>query len=207
MNAKKNLLPGACLLILSLLALSACSSSDPDTTGDAGSAGTSAGGAGTGGAAGSGSGTLPACLAQLLDECPSTSCTYQQNGQEKVDHYCYADGAVATVTKNIDGSSSPSIDAEFSMDVRKADGSLCYTLSRSIPAAHAFEDTFYTWKDASGKVVATATRGGAVPKFSILCAEFVGGSTCTPEVCLECDADHCPANFWPDHPCVAGTCP
>ncbi len=140
---------------------------------------------------------LPACLEQLLIECPLTSSP--QNGQ--------GSGTMVTVTQNKQCSATPVTDGVFSMEVRKANGSLCYTLSRQTPSGHGCEGTYYSWKDASGTLVATADGGQIGGKFSIKCGVVSQTLTCTPEVCSECATGHCPDNFWPDHPCVAGACP
>jgi hypothetical protein len=131
----------------------------------------------SGGASGAGGMIpLPGCLQQLQASCPiAPSCS-----APSVD----AGGFVRVCSS---GSAQCAVDAgpPLQQQVRKADGSLCYTLKTEITLFAACEYAAYTWTDADGNVVA---RGGlsniGVPAvLTIACASEAGSNdsiSCNP---------------------------
>lgn len=209
-------------LAFALVSAVACSSSSDEPTptgaagaadasaGHAGEAGAGAGGAGTGGTEQGGAGQggasagmnggntkLPGCLQELFDSCPAGACTYQNDDQGKADHYCYGNGVTGSYTFN--HICMKEGDAHF--EVRKADGSLCYTVDTAgVSNLQACEHGSLTWKDASGQVVATGSFSSGVGTHrSISCQTTTETYSCGPTDCPEKDITQ------PD--CQPGVCP
>jgi hypothetical protein len=129
------------------------------------SSGTLSGGTGGGGGANAGGSSggrypdplaLPSCVSDLLSACPpSGSCVYGVTDAGQSSGICFEGGARATTT---------TVPMQYSCDgpvltivtVTKPDGSPCYSVEHYRDQLTDCTQTKWTWKDASGQVVATA---------------------------------------------------
>jgi hypothetical protein len=131
-----------------------------------------------GGAGGVDGGTAlapPSCLRALFAACPTDgacrSAPTDAGGQPTL--YCYANGAQAEYTHR----EACTGDGRDVLQVRKPDGSLCYTFEVSgVLLAQACESATYTWTDASGQVIATG--GSGLTQTSVTCAGSSEGVSC-----------------------------
>jgi hypothetical protein len=158
-----------------------------DGTGAAG--GVSTPGGGSGGAAGkAGAAGIPGCLGALFADCPvSGTCRSPVAAPGQTRPYCFANGVNADFTRTggCDGQGS------VFLEVRKVDGALCYTTD--VRQGVLCEGELFTWKDASGKVVAAG-----YPQ-NIVCADGEVGS---------CNDGECQlGSVWSNKSCDLGSCP
>jgi hypothetical protein len=166
---------------------------------------------------------LPKCVSDLLAACPTTgSCVRSENDAGQVD-MCYGvdggaggGGGVRTV---FTPSHDPAMDCGFTgagtTVVSKADGSPCYSFEAHEPQTMDCETHTWTWRDASGQVVATGSLT-FVPHLTsqITCAVGGAKTTCTERAqspstsCCNVSASglSCQAGAQPST-CVAGACP
>jgi hypothetical protein len=196
----------------------ACSSVGPDD-GLGGSGGSPTGIAGRGGGGmggvvtsrgGSGGGVtftandLP-CLKKLFADCPTEpgTCQYVNVGtggapENSSGHLCYASGpTVDTFSSEPDCTSAPTRQKRYYGLVHKSDGTLCYTFLRTCECASACEITQFTFRSATGEVIATGQSG------TLTCAT---GETCAPGGAAGSGGGGCDPVL-PGLQCVEGTCP
>jgi len=142
------------------------------TSGD----GTGVGGSGVGGAAAMGF-LVPGCLADLFQACtPQGSCTYGSNDAGSGGEICFASGVHATFTGM---PSSGTCGGVSIVTVAKADGTPCYSFESYVTASMACEGIVYTWKDATGAIVATGLKNPYNhPDTTISCAGSDGRAGC-----------------------------
>jgi hypothetical protein len=191
-------------------------------------------GAGDRGTAGGGGGidasplTLPGCLSDLLSACQLvTPCVSSTNAAGDISDVCFAAavdsgvGARATFTQIPSTAGNSDCGAHFSsVTVSKADGSPCYSFEQHEPLQYDCSRLTWTWKDPTGRVVATGSVDRTVPTSSgyetmgrITCAGGGASATCTEpysgDDCCALSPYGSPA--CPDGvnvaSCSAGTCP
>jgi hypothetical protein len=164
--------------------------------------------------------TLPQCVLDLINTCPTTgSCVRSENDAGMVD-ICYnadggagAGGGVRTV---FTPSHDPAMDCGFTGGgttvVTKADGSPCYSFEAHEPQTLDCQTHTWTWKDASGQVVANGslTRGANYAS-TITCAGGGARTTCSVPAASAatscCDAWFGGSGCEAGPTCVAGACP
>ncbi len=116
---------------------------NPPQCDECGVAGSGGGVAGSGGAGG-GPTELPSCLRELTADCPRAG-------------IC---GRDVFVTQTTAESCAPGgVNGRYVVEVRKADGSLCYTTEQYVPSLSFCESSQVSWKDPSGRVVASGGFG------------------------------------------------
>lgn len=104
------------------------------------------------------------------------------------------------------------------MQVKKADGSPCYTFEQCVDYASMGERAFYRWSDANGNVVATATdgvTGEGVATLKLACTgvpsaecSYTFGQARTCFCVGTFGMDGCGANAIPSPTaCTSGVCP
>ncbi len=162
-----------------------------------GGAGGSVGGAGAGAGNLGGSAGLPVrmpdCLVELYALCPASGACLQERGTESTT-YCYESGTKGEVFW-------PVCDGTFTDTYYKADGSVCFTLTTSLPLTLGCENYARTWKDADGVTVATGSYYSvSLGEGRVQCSDG-GDSTICPGSNRMCG--------WTSDPdaCIAGTCP
>jgi hypothetical protein len=141
--------------------------------------GTGVGGTGVGGNSGGSGLQVPGCLVDLLASCaPQGTCTSGATDANMVSPVCFASGVRAALSH---GQSADSCGGTTQVvDVTKADGSPCYSFEWYGALSQGCEGFRYTWKDASGAIVATGTQNYyAVPTLSITCAANGEAQSCT----------------------------
>jgi hypothetical protein len=165
--------------------------------GHPGGDGGSAAGGGSGGTAGADGGLIPSplefpgCLSDLLSACSA--------------------GARATITSMLSTGYPNGDCGNFTVvTVWKPDGSLCYTFEEHDPIAYDCSRALWTWKDPTGRIVATGTHDtGYRSKGQITCAWDDAATTCTGATC--CGVSEYGSPACPDGVnvlrCSAGTCP
>jgi hypothetical protein len=190
---------GAAMSLLSL----ACSSSNPGTPGTGG----------TGQTGGSGGFTaalqLPSCVHELLAPCtPDGTCaaTAGPNGE-----ICFDSGARATIGYE----SAPQTCGVgiSSLQVRKADGTSCYTYEVYLDEERDCVPTRHRWKDAAGRLVATGVSAPGETT-TIICETTTEMRSCgepgtpRPDCCgvTQYGGAVCPEGVR-DSACRAGRCP
>jgi hypothetical protein len=148
------------------------------STGGTSVGGTGVGGTGVGGTAGDPTIQLPGCVVDLLAQCaPQGPCTSATNDAGLVSDVCFASGVHASPTSV---ASSDTCGGISIMNVTKADGSPCYTFEAYADINMRCEGIVYTWKDASGAIVATGLDNPySEPKLSINCWSTGEGRSCT----------------------------
>ena len=129
---------------------------------------------------------VPDCVRNLLAACPlEGACQGWVNDAgapgAPVQKLCYASGVRVTVTEVPSTSSCPGTPKQ-TVEVRKADGTLCY--SRTHEIISFCEGEQYLWRDAAGNVVAIGdigSPGGLGPKaYSITCTASSESVSCQP---------------------------
>jgi hypothetical protein len=119
------------------------------------------GGGSGGGAGGTGGATAkspPSCLRDLVAACPlEASCQSVAGASGATERACYASGE--TVAVSYAGTctiSSPDLYRQV-FEVRKADGSPCYSFETACYCGGFCEDSTWTWRNAAGDIVATGS--------------------------------------------------
>ena len=134
----------------------------------------------------------PPCLRELFASCPLTGSCRQSPPDGGSQQVCFASGVKQERTGAACGKSE--------LKVARADGSLCYTLeiNNSGPTM-ACERGTYTWKDASGQVVATGgfSCGAGCEEW----AQCAGSDTVS-----EC-GNYCSTGVTSPPLCETGQCP
>jgi hypothetical protein len=184
------------------------------------------GGGGIGGGQSGGAGginvgplRLPSCVSNLLSACPFSSCVYsaRDGGQET---FCFgasagADGGVRATLTSLSTAfncSTPTL-----LAVTKADGSPCYSFEDDEPTSLDCSGHTWTWKDASGQVVATGSSYYPNHSAQITCAAGGEKTSCgqssppgtPPSTCCGIGIGGsalCPDGLNP-FGCAAGSCP
>lgn len=170
-------------------------------TGTAGGGGTgTAGGGGMGTAGGGGSSLFPSCLRQLLAACPQEgACTVPQVTEAGLVSYtCYASGVRVVATLSSFECTSDGGQKTSTTEVRKPDGSVCYSMEERYDAAMACEGGTRTWRDDLGKEVAVESYG--FQRWSISCS-LTAETTGCPQTCYNDPGRQQASN------CTVGTCP
>ena len=154
------------------------------------------GGTGFGGDLGVGGGggitatplVLPSCVSNLLSACPFVApCVYSGSDAGQETEYCFAagadggTGAAGGVRVTVTPLTQPQFDCATAwvVTVTKADGSPCYSFEDHEPTQDDCTTHTWTWKDASGRVVANGSDGiqsSPTRSKQIICA---GGETAT----------------------------
>ena len=163
-----------------------------------GSAGTSAGAAGgQGGAAKVGSWRQLSCITALLSECPvEGSCSKQLLDGGNDSRTTFASG----VTVSFQGTRAcdSTTDAVWTFEVRRSDGSLCFSKQGVIQHNYACERGQLTVRDGNGDIVATGalTAGGS----TLACTSSAetcggtggfGGADCDVPLDVDCATGAC----------------
>jgi hypothetical protein len=84
------------------------------------------------------------------------------------------------------------------LEVRKADGSLCYT--NEVHQGYMCESESFTWKDATGSVVATAS-------FDLATSLHINCATGETGICTPADVQCELGSVWSGKSCDLGSCP
>jgi hypothetical protein len=162
-----------------------------------------------------GSNTLPAvpsCLQNLVTACPlAAACTFSRSAGGAADRYCFASGATLEIMQVTFCDAAMTVPAATTVQtVRKADGSVCYTVESTCVCSMGCEQTNVTWRDAAGQAVA-AEEINATGQHSVACP----GAAISR---VDCAQEEAPAGCasWPQIPgspnsstasCTEGTCP
>jgi hypothetical protein len=114
---------------------------------------------------------LPDCVSALIASCaPQGACVYSDTSATiSMPDVCFASGVQAAL-RQTDG---PGACGGFVkvVQVAKADGTPCYSFESYVDSGMQCEGERFTWKDASGVVVATGlTNGYLTPRTKITCA-------------------------------------
>jgi len=139
---------------------------------------------------------LPSCVRNLLRSCGTQGQCRVQPGTQR---YCYDSGARAEYTLNslcADG-------GRREVRVTKPDGSLCFTFEEvSFGFGQLCENGQYTWRDATGTVIATGGfHTGVGPPITIECAIVDDRARCDTGDCVsrlllfgneDCKVGDCP---------------
>lgn len=138
--------------------------------------------------------SVPGCLRASFAACPTDGVCYSKNPEiSQTNEYCFASGAKATFTL----SGGCSGDGHIVLEVRKPDGSPCYT--SEVSQGYFCESETFIWKDPTGRVIATG--GYAADKKMFQCATGGERFTCTDDV--QCKF----GSFWAHRECQPGSCP
>jgi hypothetical protein len=130
---------------------------------------------------------VPSCLARLNALCePAGACV--QKATQSGSHVCYDNGVKLLFSLSAAGVSSTR--------VTKPDGSTCYELEAQ--AAGTGRPLSFTYKDASGALIATGTYDNAMTKATVTCP-----GEAPAEVSLRCRATTAPLSA---ALCTSGTC-
>jgi hypothetical protein len=181
-------IPRAALFAVLTLACTGGSLVDPGA-GTGGSAGGTTGGGGRGGAepggrsgggpggrpgtggAGGGALLLPDCVTSLLASCPPEgTCVIGVADAGTLSDVCFASGVHASFTSVSNGTSCRGGSTRVTQ-VTKSDGSPCYSFESYADPDMACTGFRFTWKDASGQMVATGTfNPDTIPNTMVTCA-------------------------------------
>jgi hypothetical protein len=145
---------------------------------------------------------LPACVKNLVAACATTGTCTSEGTAGTVSDLCFASGVRASFTGEFAGTSGSK-----TVSVTKADGSPCYSFETSL---HGGEQLQYTWKDATGQVVATGSNSGGfgTPSVQIMCAGGGETKTCDFSTDTCCDLTNLGnATCVSPVSCTSGTCP
>lgn len=138
---------------------------------------------------------LPGCLQQLLDDCPLMGACA---GSRANGSFCYQAGpSVSTTSRTACQSGQDGVQV---MEVRKPDGSPCYTMQLKTLAASACTGQMYTWTAPTGEQIAT---GSFIDMYEFTC-------TASGETIRSCRReDFCAhyTQFIPGNSCNDGPCP
>jgi hypothetical protein len=154
--------------------------------------------------------SIPACLQDLIGTCPlEGSCQAWVNdggaAGAPLERLCYESGIRVIVREDPPISLCNTL--KRTTEVRRADGTLCYT--KAFERINHCEGEAYEWRDAAGTLVASGTfvrAGGGLPPYlySIRCAA-------TPETasCMEPYLMSTRCLSFPPNPggCAEGDCP
>jgi hypothetical protein len=170
-----------------------------------GSGGSSGGGGGQGGgdaagAAGSVSiAAWPSCVADMFAACPlsDSECTHARDDGAGVDNYCFTSGSRVSIRKSVD---CGSCGCPMVTEVRKADGSLCYTKTTGGDTAKACQYRKDTWQSPSGEIIAFFTRYSDMLGSGFTCT----GTGVPPECNSYC---YLPLEAFTPASCSEGACP
>jgi hypothetical protein len=195
----------AVVLALPLVSSLACGSSLNGHDGGAGTTG-SGGWAGTGGSAGTGESPVrppPTCLRDLIATCAlGAPCQYSNGDAGR--RVCYAGGetlSVVSVTAadcNLGGQG----ENRNITEIRKADGTLCYSAEASCFCGQACEIQTFIWRNGAGQVVA---RGGSDSRGNTTITCEGTGETCTGPFDWSTGQYSCQPHL--SDQCTLGTCP
>jgi len=100
---------------------------------------------------------LPECLRSLIASCaPQGACV--ASGTVEASDICFDSGVRATwATVDVADPTACNLGVR-TVTIAKADGAPCYSIESRIDSSLGCEGARYTWKDASGQVVATGQR-------------------------------------------------
>jgi len=96
----------------------------------------------------------PSCLVDLLATCPLTgSCQYNSSDGGLGEKWCFDSGLTVSLTAS--GRCGMADVVKTVQEVRRADGTLCYSIEDTRLGGHGCEGDDYVWKDSAGTVIAS----------------------------------------------------
>ena len=113
---------------------------------------------------------LPGCLSDLLASCPTAgTCSFSSSATGEPPEVCFASGVHAAFS-SMDAPDACNVGVHI-VTVTTAAGTPCYSMESFVDSGMVCEGVRYTWKDASGQVVATAVENGfSTPRLVVTCA-------------------------------------
>jgi hypothetical protein len=112
----------------------------------------------------------PSCLRDLVADCGNTGwCYYQDIDDGQL--YCFGGGAKATVMTIGHCNLDPQAEPVVTLEMRRGDGSLCYSSEQRCTCADDCATTSRIWRDATERIVA---RGQVSPTSASVTCEGSG---------------------------------
>ena len=128
--------------------------------------------------------TLPGCVLDLLSTCPVTAPCYSSSNNGQLSKLCFAAAtdAGAEVSASVGPAPPPTSGTADCwsqlVTVVKADGSPCYSFEQHETSLSDCQEFTWTWKDASGQLVATGRRRHDEATASVTCASGGASTGC-----------------------------